>query len=119
MRAKRTSQTTLFVANLAYSVDDTILGEVFTAEGINVVSARVVRRPWGEPRRSKGYGFVDVGNEDEQKKALEKLVEKEVAGRVISVKVAINAHKEIESADGGVPAEVGREQTPEVAVIAS
>jgi RNA recognition motif-containing protein len=113
------SKTVLFVANLAYSIDDAALSEIFTSEGINVVSARVVCRPWGNPRRSKGFGFVDVGSEEEQKKALEKTANKEIAGRAIAVKIAVNAQKELESADGGVAAEVKRESTPEVAVLAS
>jgi len=85
------SKNMLFVANLAFDVDDATLGEIFTSEGINVVSARVVRRRWGQPRRSKGYGFVDVGGEEEQTKAIEATQGKEVAGRVIAVKIAVNS----------------------------
>lgn len=87
------SKTMLFVANLGFTVDDASLSEIFTSAGINVVSARVVCRRWGNPRRSKGYGFVDVGSEDEQKKALELLQGKDVNGREIAVKVAVNAQE--------------------------
>lgn len=87
------SKTMLFVANLGFSVDDAALSELFTSAGINVVSARVVRRRWGQPRRSKGYGFVDVGSEDEQKKALELLQGKDVGGREIAVKIAVNSQE--------------------------
>lgn len=91
----------LFVANLGFSVDDAALSELFTTAGITVVSARVVRRRWGG-RRSKGYGFVDVGSEEEQKKALELLQGKDVGGREIAVKIAVNAQdKEDEAADSG------------------
>ncbi|KIM33413.1 hypothetical protein M408DRAFT_326132 [Serendipita vermifera MAFF 305830] len=97
------SKTMLFVANLGFTVDDDALSELFTSAGIQVTSARVVRRRWGQPRRSKGYGFVDVGSEEEQKKALELLQGKEVGGREIAVKIAVNT-QEHEAADGQAPA---------------
>lgn len=100
----------LFVANLGFNIDEDGLSALFTEAGINVVSARVVRRKFGQPRRSKGYGFVDVGNEEEQKKAIEAIQGKEVGGRAIAVKIAVNATKEEEAdnvdpeADADVPA---------------
>ncbi|KAJ3988104.1 hypothetical protein F5890DRAFT_1583607 [Lentinula detonsa] len=71
------SKTVLFVANLGFNIDDAGLATLFTEAGISVTSARIVRRRWGHPRRSKGYGFVDVGGEEEQKKAIEALQGKE------------------------------------------
>ncbi|KAL0949618.1 hypothetical protein HGRIS_009663 [Hohenbuehelia grisea] len=97
------SKTMLFVANLGFNVDDAGLAALFTESGINVVSARIVRRRWGKPRKSKGYGFVDVGGEEEQKKAITALEGKEVGGRVIAVKVAVNTPHD-EDADQSVPA---------------
>ncbi|KIK90992.1 hypothetical protein PAXRUDRAFT_655080 [Paxillus rubicundulus Ve08.2h10] len=87
------SKTMLFVANLGFNIDDEGLSALFTEEGINVVSARVVRRRWGHPRRSKGYGFVDVGNEEEQQKALGAVHNKDVGGRAIAVKIAVNVSR--------------------------
>jgi RNA recognition motif-containing protein len=99
------SKTVLFVANLGYNVDDSGLSALFKEAGINVVSARIVRRRWGQPRRSKGYGFVDVGNEEEQKKAIDALQGKEVGGRAIAVKIAVNSpHEDEEAAPAGLPA---------------
>jgi len=92
------SKTMLFVANLGFSVDDAALSALFTEAGISVVSARIVRRRWGQPRKSKGYGFVDVGNEEEQKKAIAALDGKEVGSRAIAVKVAVNTPHEEEAA---------------------
>ena len=63
----------LFVANLGFNIDDAGLAALFTDAGIEVKSARIVRRRWGKPRKSKGYGFVDVGDEEQQKKAIEAL----------------------------------------------
>ncbi|KAF8974395.1 hypothetical protein BDZ97DRAFT_1773340 [Flammula alnicola] len=96
------STTMLFVANLGFNVDDASLSTLFTEAGINVVSARIVRRRWGQPRKSKGYGFVDVGSEEEQKKAIAALEGKEVGGRAIAVKVAVNTPHE-ETADETAP----------------
>jgi len=121
------SKSVVFVANLAFNVDDAALAELFTSAGINVVSARVVRRRFGQPRRSKGYGFVDVGNEEQQKKAVQLFEGKEVAGREIAVKIAVSAPP-ADSEDGAaVPlteealakkAEAERGGTPEATVLA-
>lgn len=88
------SKTVLFVANLGFNVDDVGLSSIFTDAGITVVTARIVRRQYGHPRRSKGYGFVDVGSEEEQKKAIELLQGKDVGGRPIAVKIAVNTQHE-------------------------
>jgi RNA recognition motif-containing protein len=90
------SQTVLFVANLGFNIDDAGLSALFTEAGIKVNSARIVRRRWGKPRKSKGYGFVDVGDEEEQKKAIAALEGKEVSGRPIAVKIAVNAQEQEE-----------------------
>lgn len=92
------SKSTIFVANLSFSTDDEKLAAIFTDAGINVVSARVVRRRWGHPRKSKGYGFVDVGTEEEQRKAIDALQGKEIeGGRQIAVKIAVDPPKREES----------------------
>jgi len=99
------SKTMLFVANLGFNIDDAGLSALFTEAGINVVSARIVRRRWGQPRRSKGYGFVDVGGEEEQKKAIEALDSKDVSGRPIAVKIAVNTTSE-DTSDEANPADI-------------
>jgi len=108
------SKSVLFVANLGFNIDDPALLALFTEAGINVVSARIVRRQYGRPRKSKGYGFVDVGNEDEQKKAIAALEGKDVGGRPIAVKVAVNAQSEDAKEEEFV---VEGEVTPEVAIV--
>jgi len=108
------SKSVLFVANLGFNIDDAALAALFTEAGINVLSARIVRRPYGRPRRSKGYGFVDVGDEAEQKKAIEALEGKEVGGRPIAVKVAVNAQAREAKEEA-----VAEEGTPEVAIVAT
>jgi RNA recognition motif-containing protein len=98
------SKNVLFVANLGFNIDDTGLSALFTDAGITVVSARVVRRRWGKPRRSKGYGFVDVGSEEEQKKAIAALEGKDVGGRPLAVKIAVNTPQEDEDKPDDAPA---------------
>jgi RNA recognition motif-containing protein len=105
------SKSVLFVANLGFNIDDAGLAALFTDAGIKVTSARIVRRRWGKPRKSKGYGFVDVGDEAEQKKAIDALQGKEIGGRAIAVKIAVNTPHDDEKAD--------REPTPEATVVAS
>ncbi|KAJ3761652.1 hypothetical protein EV360DRAFT_92898 [Lentinula raphanica] len=105
------SKTVLFVANLGFNIDDAGLAALFTEAGISVTSARIVRRRWGHPRRSKGYGFVDVGGEEEQKKAIEALQGKEVGGRPIAVKIAVNSSRDEDAAEAP-PAEAATEAAP-------
>lgn len=126
------SKNMLFVANLAFSIDDARLKQIFTDADINVVTARVVTRRWGA-RRSKGFGFVDVGNEEEQKKALAYFapvespdgttpaVGKEVEGRQIAVKVAVDAHKKDfgeAATDAAANSAEKSEATPDTTVVA-
>jgi RNA recognition motif-containing protein len=108
------SKTMLFVANLGFTVDDDALSALFSDAGIPVTSARIVRRRWGQPRKSKGYGFVEVANEDEQKKAIAALDGKEISGRPIAVKVAVNTPQEDE-AKTDAPAETATEAPPAAA----
>ncbi|KAH9077425.1 hypothetical protein EDB83DRAFT_2549169 [Lactarius deliciosus] len=108
------SKSVLFVANLGFNIDDVALAALFTEAGINVVSARIVRRQYGRPRKSKGYGFVDVGNEDEQTKAITALDGKDVGGRPIAVKIAVNAQSEEAKEEEAVVEEEG---TPEIAIV--
>ena len=110
------SKSVLFVANLGFNIDDAALSALFTEAGINVVSARIVRRQYGRPRKSKGYGFVDVGSEDEQNKAIAALEGKDIGGRPLAVKIAVNAQSEDAKEEEAVAEEavVEEESTAEV-----
>ncbi|KAK4054392.1 hypothetical protein OIV83_000886 [Microbotryomycetes sp. JL201] len=82
------SKTMLFVANLPFSVTDESLKDVF--EGLQVKSAKVVTKKFGPSEgRSKGFAFVDFADEQQQQAALQQFQGKEVAGRQIGLKVAI------------------------------
>ena len=84
----------LYVGNLPHSVNDSELQEIFADFG-EVVSAKVIMDR--ETRRSKGFGFVEMGNEDEANAAIEAMHSKEVGGRALTVNVA----RPMERREGG------------------
>lgn len=45
----------------------------------------------GEPRKGRGFGFVTLASEDMQQKAVQEMNGKEIEGREIAVKVAIDS----------------------------
>ncbi len=75
----------LYVGGLPYSVDDKQLEEFFAEHG-KVVSAVVIQDR--ETNRSKGFGFVEMENDDEAKKAIETLDKSDMGGRSITVNEA-------------------------------
>ena len=72
----------IYVGNLPYSVQDEELREAFEAYG-DVMSAEVIfdRRT----QRSRGYGFVEMQNEDEGHKAIAALNGSDFQGRELRV----------------------------------
>jgi RNA recognition motif-containing protein len=75
----------IFVAKLNFKTRKEELEAAFAQYG-QVTSAKIVRDK--DTGRSKGYGFVEMPNDDEAKKAIDALNEKELEGRVIAVKPA-------------------------------
>lgn len=75
----------LFVGNLDYSVTSEELKNMFSEFG-NVVDAVVITDR--ETRRSRGFGFVEFGSEEEAKKAIEAMNGKDINGRKINVNEA-------------------------------
>jgi RNA recognition motif-containing protein len=84
-RASEPSKTTLFVANLPYATTDEDLNKLFGT--YKVVSAHITRMKNG---RSKGYGFVEFENEEEQLKAIESVKDVQLEGRAIYLKIALS-----------------------------
>src|SRR5207253_10832399 len=75
----------LYVGNLAYGVTDSDLQQLFEAHG-TVQSAQVIMdRDTG---RSKGFGFVEMGSDQEAQAAIAALNGKEVDGRALTVNEA-------------------------------
>lgn len=62
-----------------------------------------------EPRKGRGFGFVTLASEELQKKACDEMNGKEIEGREIAVKVAIDSPgKEDADLEGIIPeGEVG------------
>jgi RNA recognition motif-containing protein len=75
----------LYVGNLAYSVDSSELQQMFSAHG-TVTSAEVISdRVTG---RSKGFGFVEMGSDDEAQAAIAALNGAQNGGRALTVNEA-------------------------------
>lgn len=75
----------IFVAGLSYQITDADLKELFEEYG-EVSSAKIITDR--ETRRSKGYGFVEMSNDEEGQHAIEELNDAEYDGRTLSVSVA-------------------------------
>lgn len=75
----------LYVGNLDYSVTGDQLGEFFAQAG-KVVSAVVISDKYSG--RSKGFGFVEMGSDEDVKKAIEMFNGKDFQGRNIIVNEA-------------------------------
>jgi RNA recognition motif-containing protein len=75
----------IFVAGLSYQITDADLKELFEEYG-EVSSAKIITDR--ESRRSKGYGFVEMSNDEEGQRAIEELNDAEYDGRTLSVSVA-------------------------------
>ena len=74
----------LYVGNLTYEAADHDLQGLFEAHG-QVVSARVVTKQ--DSGRSKGFGFVEMGSEEEAQAAIAALNGQEYGGRALKVDV--------------------------------
>ncbi|MDR0661064.1 MAG: RNA-binding protein [Prevotellaceae bacterium] len=75
----------IYVSNLSFDINDSQLQELFTAYG-NVTSAKVIIDKYSG--RSKGFGFVEMPNDDEAQRAINELNQTDVKGRPINVNEA-------------------------------
>ena len=73
----------LFIGSLPYSVNDEGLKAHFEKMG-EVSSASVVMDKF-DKTRSRGFGFVEMPNDEEAQKAIDELNGKELEGREIAV----------------------------------
>ena len=74
----------IFISNLSYAITDNDLQELFAAYG-DITSAKVIMDR--ETGRSRGFGFVEMSDEQGQK-AIDELNQAEYDGKVINVSVA-------------------------------
>ncbi|KAL8935390.1 MAG: hypothetical protein Q9216_005451 [Gyalolechia sp. 2 TL-2023] len=94
------SKNKIMVANLPYDLSEEKLKELFSA--YQPSAAKIALRPIprfmvkklqarGEPRKGRGFGFVSLASEELQQQAVADMNGKEVDGREIAVKVAIDS----------------------------
>jgi RNA recognition motif-containing protein len=72
----------MYVSNLSFHTTDENLKELFAQFGA-VSSAKVILDR--ETGRSRGFGFVEMGSQDESLAAMKALHNKEIEGRPMSV----------------------------------
>jgi RNA recognition motif-containing protein len=77
--------TKLFVGNLAFTVDDSALEQMFAAHGTVQSAAVITDRSTG---RSKGFGFVEMSSNVEAQAAISALSGTEHEGRALTVNPA-------------------------------
>lgn len=75
----------IYVGNLSYQSTEDDLREIFGAHG-EVTSAAVIRDKYSD--QSKGFGFVEMSNDDEARSAIDALDGTEFMGRQIKVNEA-------------------------------
>ena len=77
--------TKLYVGNLSYDMKKSDLEQMFAAHG-TVTSAQVITDR--ETQRSKGFGFVEMGSDQEAQAAIAALNGKSIDGRALTVNEA-------------------------------
>ncbi|CCU81975.1 RNP domain protein [Blumeria hordei DH14] len=98
------SKTKIMVANLPYDLSEEKLKELFV--DFEPISAKIALRPIprfmvkklqarNEPRKGRGFGFISLASEELQIRAVAEMNGKEIEGREIAVKVAIDSPDKI------------------------
>jgi cold-inducible RNA-binding protein len=75
----------LYVGGIPYSVGEDALKELFEGAGTVEKCDIILDKMTG---RSRGFGFIEMGSEEDAQKAIEMFHDKEFEGRVLSVKEA-------------------------------
>lgn len=75
----------IYVGNLSYSTTDDSLRSLFEQHG-EVSSAKVIENR--ETGRSRGFGFVEMPNDEEAKAAIDAINDTEFEGRTLKVNEA-------------------------------
>jgi cold-inducible RNA-binding protein len=75
----------IYAGNLSYQMSDETLRDLFQQHG-EVSSVKIIRYP--DSGKSKGFGFVEMANDEEADNAIQKLNGSDVQGRNIRVNIA-------------------------------
>ncbi len=84
----------IYVGNMSYDNDEATLSDLFSEYG-EVISTKIVVDQFSG--RSKGFGFIEMANEEEALAAISGLNGKEVNGRQIKVNEAMDRPKRTNS----------------------
>jgi cold-inducible RNA-binding protein len=76
----------LYVGNLSFDTTDEGLQELFVSRGFKVASARVIRER--DSNRSRGFGFVELENGEDEARAISELSGFNLEGRALVVNEA-------------------------------
>ena len=75
----------LYVGNISFKLDENSLEQAFAEFG-SVKSTKIITDR--ETGRSKGFGFVEMGSDEEAQSCIENLDGKELEGRPLRVNIA-------------------------------
>ncbi|HYE01793.1 MAG TPA: RNA-binding protein [Phycisphaerales bacterium] len=75
----------LYVGNLAFSMTDSELQQAFAQHGAVTSASVVMDRETG---RSRGFGFVEMPNDEEARQAIEQMNGQQLGGRALVVNEA-------------------------------
>ncbi|WP_106828873.1 RNA recognition motif domain-containing protein [Parabacteroides pacaensis] len=76
----------IYIGNLSYRVKESDLQQVMEDYGTVISTKLIIDR---DTRRSKGFAFVEMANDEEARKAIEELNGAEYEGRTMVVKEAL------------------------------
>lgn len=88
----------VYVGNLEYSVVEDDIKSFFEEKGLQTKAVEVIKDKY--TGRSKGFGFVEVGTEEEIQKAIELLDGQELKGRRLKVNKARKPRERFEGDRG-------------------
>ncbi len=80
----------IYVSNLSFQTTEEDLKSMFGKFG-TVTSAKIIMDR--ETNRSRGFAFIEMPSESEANEAIQKLNNKEIGGRALSVSVAREKEK--------------------------
>jgi cold-inducible RNA-binding protein len=90
--------TRLFVGNLSFNTTEGELLDLFKTAG-NVVKCELIVDKF--TNKSRGFAFVEMGNQDEANKAVEMFNGKDVGGRALTVNEARPREERAPGGGGG------------------
>ncbi|MBI2955706.1 MAG: RNA-binding protein [Acidobacteria bacterium] len=91
----------LYVGNLSFQTSEQELREWFSKAGFQVENINLIRDSYTD--RLRGFGFVEISNDDEAARAIQELNGKEFLGR----SVVVNEARPPREREGG-----GRDRSP-------